>query len=486
MSKHLRLLALTSILLLAAYLRLANIADNPGWYTDEGTHLDLARNLLHGEARYLALRDSALLVARPPLFHFLLAGSMSLLGEDMLALRTLTALLGIVSVAVVSAARLDDEPADGLPWMLAGLWLALSPSAILYSRFGFSYNALAPLVLLLWRSLWRFWRTQQPRWLALASVSAGLGLVTDLWMGVLLPALAMVTALRQPRALVWSLPLAGLPLSLYAASSLLTTPAAFLFDVRYTFARLNIIPFDQQAATLADNLVNVAWQEPWFALGLASVILMRPASARNLGWLICGSALVLLGRSVALYSLSTYYLIPLFPFAALGWAAAVVELRRLTQARWRLALAVGIAVALTRSAQDGLKFADTGWPTPIDSFLVEPAEARAAAQFVDTRLGADEVVVASPAVAWLITGQAADFQMAVAATGQATPHLPADIPPERFAFDPRFATARYLIVDDLWRNWAAVHLPPVDALLATLDNQPPEFESGRIRVYARR
>jgi hypothetical protein len=76
--------------------------------------------------------------------------------------------------------------------------------------------------------------------------------------------------------------------------------------------------------------------------------------------------------------------------------------------------------------------------------------------------------------------------MAVAADGQATPHLPANISPERFAFDPRFTTARYLIVDDLWRNWAAVHVPEVDALLAALDNQPPEFESGRVRVYARK
>lgn len=486
MPQHLRLFALTSILLLAASLRLASVADNPGWYTDEGTHLDLARNLLQGEARYLALRDSALLVARPPLFHLLLAGSLSLLGENMLALRALTAVLGVVSVALVSMLGFQSESKRVWFPMLAGLLLALAPSAILYNRFGFSYNALAPLVVLLWLSLWRFWRTQKPRWLALASVSVGLGLVTDLWMGVLLPALATVTALRQPRALAWSLPLAGLPFGLYAASSLLTAPAAFLFDARYTFARLNAIPVDQQLAALADNLVNVAWQEPWFALGVAGLIFVRPASARNLGWLICGSALVLLGRSVALYSLSTYYLIPLFPFAALGWAAGLIELHRRRRGRWRLALAVIVAVVLARSAQDALKFAYLGWPTPIDSFLVEPGEARAAAQFVNARLDAGEVVVVSPAVAWLITGQAADFQMAVAADGQATPHLPANISPERFAFDPRFTTARYLIVDDLWRNWAAVHVPEVDALLAALDNQPPEFESGRVRVYTRK
>ncbi len=36
----LELAALFVILALAAYLRLANLAANPGWYTDEGTHLE--------------------------------------------------------------------------------------------------------------------------------------------------------------------------------------------------------------------------------------------------------------------------------------------------------------------------------------------------------------------------------------------------------------------------------------------------------------
>mgnify|MGYP001559875412 CR=1 FL=1 len=65
--------ALLLILSLAAYLRLANRADNPGWYSDEGTHIDIAMNLMEGRAQSLAITQSMLLVARPPLFHLLLA-----------------------------------------------------------------------------------------------------------------------------------------------------------------------------------------------------------------------------------------------------------------------------------------------------------------------------------------------------------------------------------------------------------------------------
>jgi hypothetical protein len=35
--------------------------------------------------------------------------------------------------------------------------------------------------------------------------------------------------------------------------------------------------------------------------------------------------------------------------------------------------------------------------------------------------------------------------------GHLTPHLPADLPRDRFAFDPRFATARFVVIDPLWR-----------------------------------
>ncbi len=53
-------LAVLLILALAAYLRLAYNADNPGWYTDEGTHLAIAQNLAQGRVQYLAVKDSTL------------------------------------------------------------------------------------------------------------------------------------------------------------------------------------------------------------------------------------------------------------------------------------------------------------------------------------------------------------------------------------------------------------------------------------------
>src|SRR5512137_2042749 len=85
------------ILILAAYLRLANVATNPAWYTDEGTHLDIARHLLQGQVQYLAINQSWLLVSRLPLFEILLAALLRLNGVSMETLRVLTGSLGVVT-----------------------------------------------------------------------------------------------------------------------------------------------------------------------------------------------------------------------------------------------------------------------------------------------------------------------------------------------------------------------------------------------------
>ena len=210
----------------------------------------------------------------------------------------------------------------------------------------------------------------------------------------------------------------------------------------------------------------------------------------------------LLGRTTALYSLSFYYLIPLLPFiplgiAALAWRAArwlMARLARLGQGAQRVSavvfvLAVGGGVAGLWDQTYAQVW--SGFVTPIDDFLLDPGQARAAAAYVNAHVRATDLVIASPGLAWLICGRGAaapchvaDSEMAVAATGQATPHLPANLPPDRWAFDPRFAQARFVVVDNLWRNWAAVHMPQVEVLLqAAAGHWREAFVAGDITVY---
>ncbi len=494
-SRLLELVALTLVLLLAAYLRLANVADNPAWYTDEATHLNIAQNLMQGRVQYLAINQSTLLFAKLPLFEMSLAVWMKFFGTGMLTLRAFTGLLGVVSVALLYGVVRWTGGGRRLA-LLAALLLAIYPPAVLYSRFGFSYNLLTPLLWLTYLGLWRYVdQTKRRRWLVLASLAIGIGAVSDMWMfSLIIPAL-IVIAVRHWRDALWSLPLMLLPFGLYAAIELITVTRAFLFDLNFTLLRLNQIPLSDQLSTLANNYAVLLSQDSWLVLGLAGLLLLRPIQSQRLSLLLLIGPTVLLGRTVALYSLSFYYMLPLLPFVALGLAALIdrgaASIPQLLSARLPRRLRFGLYAVLSivvtapvaGSTVSLLNQVQTSFNTAIDPFLIEPTAARQVAEFVNQHTQTADVVIASPGVAWLLQTNAADFQMSIAATGRATPHLPADMPADRFAFNPDYTRARMVIIDNLWRNWAVWNVAGVSDMLRDVETWPRVFKAGAIEVY---
>ncbi len=497
-------LAICLILLLAAYLRLTNVAENPGWYTDEATHVDIANHRLEGRTQYMLIQDSTLLFARLPLFHILLAGFYQL-GTDpdhMAALRTLTALLGVCSVGLLYA-TVRPAGGGGLA-LLAALLLAIFPQAVLYSRFGFSYNLLLPFILLMLLGLERFLAGKHPLWLGLAAFMLGLELVTEVWsLALLLP--FFVSAARRPRHLLWALPLAALPPLIYALSMLASAPEAFRYDLAFTLSRLGAgRSLVEQWAVLLNNyqvLLDNGW---WILAGLIGLFTLQPVRLRWLALLCFTLPLISIGRSNALYSLSAYYLVPLLPFVALGIAglirygvSALMQAAReympmpaplQTVAAWVVASGMLLFLAgapLIASLQSTLIFVQQGYVTDIDAFLIHPAEARRVAAFINNQVGGDDVIVASPVVGWQFNGNPVDFQMAVAAADRvATPHLPPDLPPERLAFDPDYRNARYVVIDDLWRNWGVVHIPGLSKMVEDVQaNWRRVYEEGQFVIY---
>jgi 4-amino-4-deoxy-L-arabinose transferase-like glycosyltransferase len=518
--RSLEVLVLLLILALAAYLRLAHNLDNPGWYADEGTHVLIGQSLAAGRVQYMAINRSTLLFAKLPLFDLLLAAVFRLGGQGMDALRTLTGLLGVMSVATLyGCLRLIKRE----PWLalLAALLLAVYPQAVLYSRLGFSYNLLAPLVLLAFLGLWNYVdvRPDQPckrrRWLALAALAIGTGITSDLWMLALLPPLALVVAARDWRDLLWSLPLALLPFGLYTAVMLGQWPQAFLFDLNFTLSRLSRLSLAQQIRSLALNYTILVSQSHWMALSLVGLFLLRPIRLQSLALLFLLFPICMIGRTEALVNLSAHYMIPLLPFVSLGVA---VLLRRglpyagemihqalsSIAANWRWlplfgersrvmdvglrgsAYLLATAVVLSPFVTAGMLLmgqVNNSFNTDIEPFLVEPQDARKAAAYVNAHAEAGDVVIASPSLAWLLQAQTADLQMSMAASGQATPHLPADIPASRFAFDADYRNARYVVVDNFWPNWAVHNVPGAGQMLETVAEWPFVFRAGAIEVY---
>ncbi len=506
--------ALVLILGLAAYLRLANLAHNPGWYTDEGTQLNIAQNLLRGRVQYLAIDQSTLLFARLPLFEFALAGVLGVGDGGIDALRAFTGTLGVAAVGLLyGVVRRSQAGQDAALALLSASMLAIYPQAVLYSRFGFSYNFLTPLVLLACLGLGEYLNTSRRGWLALAALAVGIGALSDLMMLALALPLALVVSARRWRDVLWSMLLVLLPLGVYTALMLVHAPQVFLFDVRFTLSRLGAIPLAEQFAAIARNYTILVAQDAWIAAALVGLFILRPTRLQRLSLLFFLLPIMILGRAVALYSLSFYYMIPLLPFVALGVASLVRygapqvghALRsgllallngwgwQSGRLRWLrnnflvtatyLPLLLVVAAPFLTSVILTVDRVRGNFGTVIDAFLIDPEDAQRVAEFVNEQTYAGDVVIASPAVAWLFQANAADFQMAVAATGRATAHLPADIPADRFAFDPRITQARFVVVDNLWRNWGAVHMPEVDTLMRQVETWPLVFAAGELAVY---
>jgi hypothetical protein len=503
-----RSLLLGAILALALGLRLWNVQTSPGWYTDEGAHLSIAGSLLAGRTQYLAVTGSTLLFSRLPLFEWLLAGALWLTGAGpadpigMLALRVLTGSLGVATTALLYfvASRLNRSPAVSL---LSALAYAIHPQAVVYSRFGFSYNLLAPLMLL---ALWgageylardpRHNPRASARWLALAALAIGLGAVSDFWMWAMAVPLGTAIALGRPRDALWALPLLVLPFALYVSGMLLSAPAAFLADLAFAAGRLRGADPAAQLSLLAENLWTLLSQDAWLALGLVGLFALKPPRLRALALLWFWAPFVLIGRTVPMFSLSYYYLIPLLPLAMLGLAAGLHRLwlaaRTLAHRHPMLGLASRLAIVLVASIAVvqaiRLDFESAlGYRAPeIAHVLVAPADAQTAAQFVNARAAPGNLTIASPAIAWLIGGNAADFQMSLAYTGHATPHIPATLPRERYAFDPSFEQARFVVVDGLWRTWGVTNVGGLaDALDELERGWKLVWQAGVVSVYER-
>ena len=152
-------------------------------------------------------------------------------------------------------------------------------------------------------------------------MAVGLGGVSDLFAFTLVPPLILVVLTRRWRDLPLALLLAGLPAALYAGLMIARAPDAFWFDVKFTVSRVSGIPLGTQIITLANNFTALFAEDWWITVGVIGLLTLRPARLSGLGLLLFLVPLVSVGRTVALFSLSFYYMIPLFPLVALGLAS---------------------------------------------------------------------------------------------------------------------------------------------------------------------
>lgn len=501
-----RLMLYEVLIIFVLYVHLAHLASVPGWYPDEGSDINIAQNLGEGRFQYFAIQGTPLVAARTPLFHLSLVLAAQFLDYDIFTARLVVAIYNLLTVLLlylVVKQMLNEETA-----LLTALIWALPPMFLMYHRMAFTYNVQTPFYVLGWWAIWRFAEIGGRRWLFLASLAAAAAyMAAPVGLGMVL-AVALIVLWYRPRWLFWSLPLMALPGLVYFAILYLCAPQALLED-------LAMQSFRGGGFSILSLVANYTyWFDwvGWIGLGVLGLLAMDDRRLGRITQVIFFVNMVFVMR-FGPGELSFHRFLQLLPFVALGaanlllkvgnWltreaegdAGIIVQrfpmlmryrslLRQiLVLGMWMLVLSFVVAHAIWDFGLIGY-----GKPLPfyrqIDAVLVHnPADAIAVTDYVNQRIERQDIVLASPHIAWRIRANAADFEQFLAYHGFYTNNFAHGVARERFDFAPLLENTRFAIVDNMWQEWAVGAMPPLQGYLRQIETWDLVLERGDFKVY---
>lgn len=489
---------LAALLMLAIYFRFNALALNPGWYADEGSDLNIARNLQEGRLQYFAVYGTPLVAARPPLFHLLLIAGFQIGGYDISTARGVAAisnLLTIVLLWLTARAVGGDRFA-----LLAAFALAIMPNALLYNRLALAYNLQMPLVIVCWWSLHNLIKARQPRWLWLASLVAAAAYMIALTGLGLVVLVALIAWRYVRRQWVWSFVLMALPGLLYLGLLALFAPTYLMPDLALTFTRSSESLLVQLVYIIANYTSWFEWS-PWIVIGSIGLFLIESRTWRLLSLSLCALMLINVLRTFPPGDLNFHRFLGALPLVAVGVAQFCVSAYRWLVTQFQrdfavirlppvsarfITLALIAAPFLWASMSDIYFVSSVQSPlaTRLDYVLArKPTDALAVTDFINANAQPDDLVLASPALVWRIHAHAADFEQALAYQGEYTLNYAEGLPRERFAFDPSIDKATFIILDPIWRNWAAEVMPALKPYIVEIETWTRVLHRGDYDVY---
>ncbi len=514
-NQYLEYLLVFILLVFAGYLRLTNLESNPGIYSDEGTQIEIAQNLVEGKTQYYSLNQSTLIVGRLPLFSFLLSLVFRLFGVGILQLRSLTAFLGILTILLlfITLKFILHNQSKSIP-IISVFLFSIYPSAIVFHRLGFSYHLLSIFVLVVFWGLWQYWETGKNKYLILFSLCLGLGTLVDLSGFTFFPFAILMILIKNFRKVPLFLGFSLLPIFVYSLLMLVTRQNAFLFDLQFIFTRTNN-NLGKQIVFLFINIYELINKDKWIIFGLLGFFLLKNKCFGLYSFFFFCISFVNSARHAPMTGLSYYYFIPFFSLIVVGVSGFFhfffEKLRTMLEEFFNLiingcrhfilkntnskpisclerflsAILISsfLAPTLIFSLYQLNQSLNNELPTPMDSYLVDYFDAQAAAEFVNGRVNSDDFVIASPAIAWMIKSNRADFQIPIVFNGNPSIHLPANIPADRFSYNSDYHSAKFVIVDNIWTDYAIHDNYYISNMYEEINKWPIVWSEGRVKVY---
>jgi mannosyltransferase len=192
---------LFAILLLAAALRLSTLGLQSFWYDEAFTPVHVLRSSLGTTLHNVVHTENT-----PPLWYVLEWGFSRVLGTGVVALRLLSALAGIATVAVAWA--IGSELAGRRAAIVTAMLVAVNPLFVWYSQEARAYGLFVFTASLALLCFLRAMRAPTSRRLVEFALAASLALLTHYFAVFLLIPMAIWLLWRAPRA-IWALVLSG-------------------------------------------------------------------------------------------------------------------------------------------------------------------------------------------------------------------------------------------------------------------------------------
>ena len=183
------------MLLLALGLRLVNLGGRTLWYDEAFAVLFAEQGLDAMRAGTLEQVDGSAADVHPLLYYATLHGWMDVCGQSAAAVRLYSALVGVLSVAVIYGLARDwfgESTARA-----AALIAAVAPFHVQYSQEARMYALLGLALLLTTWAYWRAWQGRRPAWWIVFGVLAGISMYRAAACGAVLLALGLLPVLYR-------------------------------------------------------------------------------------------------------------------------------------------------------------------------------------------------------------------------------------------------------------------------------------------------
>jgi len=517
------------IILIAILFRTVNLEFIPHWDWDEGENLNIAWNLANGRMQDFAI--SYPFVPHPPLYFMILALSLKLFGNLLIVERFLTVLFSLITVVFVYL--IGKEAYSEKLGLIASFLYAIHPTAIYFSRFGFSNNLVALLNIVALYFLILYLKNLRILYILLSGFFVGLITITE-YSGLFTLMGFGFVLLMYDRKRLWVLVIPTVIFGGYVTSMLLLMKDAFIHDLMYTILGgtktstsltlkdqgvrifgliyiLTIYYFRKHIRGIFKTIVNsVISDAPVFYFFISVIIFVPPSD----GWFFTYPDYFWLGiigiflfnndtikRVVSIFFTASFmYIIvnnrmdhmpiPLYPFFALGLSVLITRtyettkeyLDRLLKTKLDIKkislisfIVVFYPIAITFYWDISLFFLGK-------NLLTEPiSDNIQVTKYVNDNSNENDVIITYSFLSHILKAKNVILLQSVAYDGKSISYYPADLPKERFFFNASYRNSKFIILSNGTVGWIKNETSTKD-IVSDIENWP-RIDIGRLALY---